>query len=526
MKRLACALALSGAVCAMVSSAPGALAAPARSSSGLQLSVITPDPDTIADRLSLDVSFRGGHVEAVELYLDNALVAKRQLGTAQSRGIITFSLDTVLLSEGSHDLLVKAVGPDGKSVTTSTRVRIPGVDLSAPVRIAYPRNGIEVSGTVPIRVDLTPNLQRQKPYVTFFVDRELKVLRNYPPYEYVWDTTRVTNGWHQIEAWTQAADAGSPFKARPVHVNVNNSGGQTRKQDAVPDLRAGGDPSKPVVLKPEPARTGAAPVDGAISTNARKASAASARPVRGRTVTAEPSSVGYAARTAPAGPRVVGDAGPTVGARLPRLMGGAVVQPPMRIASTTQPRGTLQDLLGNEALYAVVPPGRGASSTVTVQPGETLRSISRATGARPADIARLNNLPADSRIKAGASLVVPRSGAFDIAFNGVVLAFDVQPRIQAGVKLAPFRQIFEHTGGRLYWFGGDAQTVKAVNATRDIELRIGSDRAQVNNHALTMEHAPFLESGRTIVPLTFIRDALGVNIHFDRRTGRLLIESK
>jgi hypothetical protein len=40
-----------------------------------------------------------------------------------------------------------------------------------------------------------------------------------------------------------------------------------------------------------------------------------------------------------------------------------------------------------------------------------------------------------------------------------------------------------------------------------------------------MERKPFLDSGRTIVPLTFIKDALDVKINFDEKTGRLLIES-
>src|SRR5207244_1393728 len=112
---------------------------------------------------------------------------------------------------------------------------VPAMDLSAPVRIAYPENGVEVSGTVPIRVRLGSDLQRQRPYVTFFVDKELKVLRNFPPYEYNWDTTRINNGWHVIEAWTQTADSISPMKARPVHVNVNNSGGPTHLQKSIED---------------------------------------------------------------------------------------------------------------------------------------------------------------------------------------------------------------------------------------------------------------------------------------------------
>ena len=94
------------------------------------------------------------------------------------------------------------------------------------------------------------------------------------------------------------------------------------------------------------------------------------------------------------------------------------------------------------------------------------------------------------------------------------------------MKLAPFRQIFEHTGGRLYWFGSTAQTVRAVNESKEIEIKIGNANATVNSHTLKMDRKPFIDSGRTIVPLTFVRDALGVKINFDEKTGKLLIEGK
>jgi hypothetical protein len=98
--------------------------------------------------------------------------------------------------------------------------------------------------------------------------------------------------------------------------------------------------------------------------------------------------------------------------------------------------------------------------------------------------------------------------------------------VESGVKLAPFRQIFEHTGGKLYWFGGEAQTVRAVNDSREIEIKIGDKTAKVNNQSVGMEKSPYLLSGRTIVPLTFIRDSMDVKISFDEKTGKLLIESK
>jgi LysM repeat protein len=540
MKRLACALVLTGTLGILAARPPVALAQQTRSATGLQLSILTPDSSSIGDRLSLDVSFRGGVVDSVELYLDNALIAKRQLNTMQTRGIITFTLETLQLTEGDHNILVRAFSQDGKAVVATGRIRIPGADLSAPVRIAYPQNGVQISGVVTVRVQVAEDVQRQKPYVSFFVNKELKVLRNYPPYEYIWDTTKVPNGWHLLEAWTQTPDSLSPIKARPIHVNVNNASGETSRQEKVEDLRSQLK-TRPLVLPTDTPRELANPkVDpagaraglGAVTPNliARPTAGISGarRPTAspGDMRVAEPASLGYGATSAPtaSNPAVVGSA-LSLPRPTPRMTGGAVVQPDSRIPLASVPRPALPGLSGAGSV-TVVAPIRSTANSVIVHPGDTLESISRRTGVRAQDITRLNNLNANSPLKPGSSLIVPRMGAFDVVFNGTRIAFDVPPRIEGGVKLAPFRHIFEYTGGRLFWYGGEAQTVRAVNNTREIEIKIGNPNALVNNQPLTMERIPYIDRGRTIVPLSFIRDALDVKINFDPKSGNLLIESK
>src|SRR5205085_769042 len=158
MNRLACALVLAGSGLLVIGITQNARAAPSKNQGALQLSILTPDPSSIVDRLSLDVSFRGSIVERVELYLDSNLIAQRQLSTTQTRGVITFSLDVMQLTEGSHDVQVKAYGPDAKAVIANSKVKIPAFDYSAPVRISYPQNGTLVNGVVPIRVTLESEL--------------------------------------------------------------------------------------------------------------------------------------------------------------------------------------------------------------------------------------------------------------------------------------------------------------------------------------------------------------------------------
>ena len=113
---------------------------------------------------------------------------------------------------------------------------------------------------------------------------------------------------------------------------------------------------------------------------------------------------------------------------------------------------------------------------------------------------------------------------FDVAFNHSMINFDVPPRIENGLPLAPFRAIFEHNGGTVQWFN-QSKIVRAIDNDHEIEIHVGSKEAKVNNRPLMMEAIPYIDSGRTIVPLSFIRDAMNVKVTFDPTNGHLLIES-
>ncbi len=533
MNRLASALLLVGSACLLAGAPVSARALGQKAASPLQLSITTPDPSTISDRITLDVSFRGSSVESVELYIDGKLEHRRELNVSQTRGVISFKLDTRQYSAGTHEVMVKAYGPDGKPVSASGRLKIPAADMNSPVRISYPPNGVEVNGVVPIRVFLDSDIQRLKPYVSIFVNKDFQALKNYPPYEYAWDTTKIPNGWHVVEVWTQAPDAANPVKARPVHVRVNNGGGQTTKQDEIKDLRGATAAGKSTV-DPKTAVTGSGSRSPGVIASAVAVPGPALQPHSGAmTRTNEPSALGYgsSSRAPLGGIDPVQSGNPRVVTRNPRMMGNAATRPNERMTTSQRPRmlmasnpkPPIPQLSGADSFPVHSPSPENDTGVAAVKPGETLASISRKNGVSIKELQRLNNLKAGSKAPVR-NLVVPRGGTFQIAFNGRMIRFDVQPRIEKGVKLSPFRQIFEHSGGKLYWYGSD-RAVRAINATREIELRIGDATATVNNDKVKMERAPFVENGRTIVPITFVRDAMNVKISFDEKTGRLLIES-
>ena len=131
MKRLACALVLAGSACALTGVQYEADASPARATDKLLLSILTPDPASIGDRVSLDVSYRGSAVDVVELYVDSALVAQRHINTAQTRGI--HWCDLCLESDEDPDETHPVNGTALTLGSAEVRVLTPeGVWLAAP----------------------------------------------------------------------------------------------------------------------------------------------------------------------------------------------------------------------------------------------------------------------------------------------------------------------------------------------------------------------------------------------------------
>jgi hypothetical protein len=399
-----------------------------------------------------------------------------------------------------------------------------------------------VSGVIPIRVTLTSDLQREKPYVSFFVDKEFKSLKNFPPYDYNWDTTKVPNGWHVLEAMTATPDAATPTKARSIHVNVNNPGGQTAKLNAIEDLnpksksaQVSGHPADLTSLAPSAKSdtgTGAAitssrsPILQIVIPNGVAVPKTAKHPIGFTNAkSSEPSIYNGGGVAAASGTIPVSVNSGRISGPGPKRMGSAIQEPKGRMPKLAGRKATLPLVSDSGVVVPVIPPTNEVGGSLTrFEPGTTLESIARRTGHSADELRSLNGLKKGQALPKVGAIIVPRAGTFDVAFDGNQIAFDVPPRVEGGIKLAPFRQIFEHSGGRLYWFNS-VKTVRAVNSSREIELKIGNPNALVNNQTMTMERKPFIETGRTIVPLTFIRDALNVNISYDEKSGRLLIES-
>ena len=125
----------------------------------------------------------------------------------------------------------------------------------------------------------------------------------------------------------------------------------------------------------------------------------------------------------------------------------------------------------------------------------------------------------------GVSTLLRAKGQMKVLFNHTSLLLDRPITPRAGVMFSPLRQIFEFQGGSLTWQRKTGE-VHAQNDTKNIFLHIGEKSALINNANTVLEMAPYLDEGRTMVPLSFLPMALDVNVQFDQNSGHLLITTK
>ena len=512
MKRMACALALAAGTGMTGLTALPAFASPSPATvvAGLQVNIVPPGTVFGDATIPLDVKFHGGNIRTIELFIDGTRLTRQLLSTHDGRGVVHFSLDPTLLSEGSHEVLIKAYEADGTCATTTTQLVVASGDLNALAHFEWPKRNAEVQGIVPITIKIDPSIV--DPYVTYTVDNDFLAFRNYVPYVYLWDTAKAANGIHSIGIEVMDGRTLQVVQKMTIAINVKNVGGFTK-------------------------------IPPTASPNAHAEIGSVAEAIQGVAESVLPNSdlsvrdsVLGLARSSAHGPQSrLHNSASLTGFRTntPLRRGGNPVRsesslPAIGMPNVNRPAPNPGGLHIAPGLAAIAASPRDLMpSEVKTTFGLARQSVhfrrSGAIALRPST---------DRRAVRGASAPAPlpafsaqKRKTFDVAFNNSIIQFDVAPRVENGLPLAPFRAIFEHSGGTVKW-NNDAKMVRAFDNLHDIEIKIGSKEAKVNNVPMSMEAVPYLDPGRTIVPLSFVRDAMDLKGTFDQETGHLMIEKK
>jgi hypothetical protein len=118
-------------------------------------------------------------------------------------------------------------------------------------------------------------------------------------------------------------------------------------------------------------------------------------------------------------------------------------------------------------------------------------------------------------------------GSKTMTVNGTEVALDAPAALLEDRMLVPLRALVEHLGGTISWNAKTRQvTLKARGTT--IVLTIGKSTAFVNDKPLAIDPknskvVPLISSGRTLLPLRFVAESLGLQVGWDAKTRTITV---
>lgn len=121
--------------------------------------------------------------------------------------------------------------------------------------------------------------------------------------------------------------------------------------------------------------------------------------------------------------------------------------------------------------------------------------------------------------------VVMTVGSTVYTIDGVEMTMDVAPYIKDARTYFPVRYVAQAlgiTGDNVVWDGAQ-RTVTIFRANRIVQVTIGSTTMLVNGVPLTMDVAPEITAERTMLPIRFVAQGLGVNVNWDAATQTITL---
>ena len=115
-----------------------------------------------------------------------------------------------------------------------------------------------------------------------------------------------------------------------------------------------------------------------------------------------------------------------------------------------------------------------------------------------------------------------------VLVNGKQVVSDTPAVIVSGTTMLPFRAIFNTLGvddNSIKW-NQNSKSIEVRSGGKYIFLVIGNPGAVLNDKLVTLNAAPYIESGRTMVPVRFVSESLGANVQWDQKTKTVTITKK
>lgn len=145
-------------------------------------------------------------------------------------------------------------------------------------------------------------------------------------------------------------------------------------------------------------------------------------------------------------------------------------------------------------------------------------TISMVTGCNAAD----NSTPATSMEN---FILTMQVGNSIMTVNGIEKPIDAEgtsPVIINSITLLPVRAIVEEMGGTIAW-DNSSQTITLNYGADEIKLVIDNVTAYLNGTAQTLDIAPTIINGRTMLPIRFIAESFKFNVDWTQETQTITI---
>lgn len=112
-----------------------------------------------------------------------------------------------------------------------------------------------------------------------------------------------------------------------------------------------------------------------------------------------------------------------------------------------------------------------------------------------------------------------------VKVNGEIINFDVDPYIDNGRTMVPIRFISEALGAKVDWNGTYRLVTITLNDMK-IEQKIDKTVAIVNGQEVSFDMPAVIKNDRTMVPVRFVSEALGANVVWEELTRTVVITTK
>lgn len=111
-----------------------------------------------------------------------------------------------------------------------------------------------------------------------------------------------------------------------------------------------------------------------------------------------------------------------------------------------------------------------------------------------------------------------------VVVNNNQLTLPIEPAVVSGRTLVPLKAIFEAMGATVEW-EQSTRTVTGIQGNKIIKLQLDNKTALVDEKEVNLDVAATAINGSTLVPTRFIAESLGAEVDWDNNTKSVLVNS-